>query len=303
MAISLTTEDKLAYTFYPASSSQLQFRVKAPNDAHIALTTGPSDDQPIYEVFIGGWGNSKSVIRKNKTQPDVSQEDTPAILSNDELRGFWIRWGDGQISVGKEGEPSAILSYFDPEPFDITHFGVCTAWGAQGEWLIEAICIGDHTDHSNASVPSAPAELTSSGSICWCDASGGTIPPGSLEGGDDGEPLYVARANHEGAVIPGKLKPSHGVCYIAWGGEEHGKSDYQVLCGCNGNWVAASGGDIPSNAIPAGETEDGEPLFVGRVNHEGTMTIGKVQASHSVCYIPFGGSEVPFAEYEILVDN
>lgn len=77
----------------------------------------------------------------------------------------------------------------------------------------------------------------------------------------------------------------------------------QVLCGCNPRWVATSGGNIPPNAIPGGESEDGEPLFVGRVNHEGTLTIGKVQPSHNVLYIPFGGAEVAFPDYEILVSE
>lgn len=67
--------------------------------------------------------------------------------------------------------------------------------------------------------------------------------------------------------------------------------------------MAINGADIPSNAIPAGETEDGEPLFVGRVSHEGTMTLGKVQASHSALYIPFAGAEIPFSDFEILVGN
>lgn len=67
--------------------------------------------------------------------------------------------------------------------------------------------------------------------------------------------------------------------------------------------MSTSGGNIPDNAIPGGETEDGEPLFIGRVEHEGTMTIGKVQPSHSVCYIPFAGSEVAFPDYEILVSQ
>lgn len=29
------------------------------------------------------------------------------------------------------------MSYVDPEGFQPTHFGVCTGWGAEGEWLIE----------------------------------------------------------------------------------------------------------------------------------------------------------------------
>lgn len=92
-----------------------------------------------------------------------------------------------------------------------------------------------------------------------------------------GEILYVARARHEGALIPGKLVPSHGVTYIPWGGGEHAHSEYEVLCGCSTMWVPVQGEAIPPQAQPAGETEGGEPLFVGRVQHEGSVTIGKVQ--------------------------
>lgn len=46
----LTTEDKLEYQWYPISGSQIQFRIKAPHDAHIALTTGPYESEPIWEV-------------------------------------------------------------------------------------------------------------------------------------------------------------------------------------------------------------------------------------------------------------
>ncbi|XP_066587914.1 uncharacterized protein [Prorops nasuta] len=295
MAISLSTEDKLQYNFYPTNSGQIQFRVKAPNDAHIALTNGPQEAEPIYEVFIGGWGNSKSVIRKNKTKPEVAEVDTPGILSGDEFRGFWIRWSDGAITVGKEGESSSFMSYADPALFRVSYFGICTGWGASGEWLIE--------DPNVA--PSAPLEVQGlqTGSYCWCDASGGMVPPGAVEGGRDDEPLFVGRAHHEGALLPGKVKPGHCVCYVSWGGAEHGKTDYQVLCGCNPAWIPVEGGNIPPNAIPAGESEDGETLFVGRVNHEGTLTIGKVQPSHQVLYIPFAGEEIPIASYEIMVSQ
>ncbi|XP_068981979.1 uncharacterized protein [Bombus flavifrons] len=299
----LSTEDKLEYNFYPVASGQLQFRIKAANDAHIALTTGPHEGEPMYEVFIGGWSNSKSVIRKNRTKPDVAEADTPGILSADETRGFWIRWGDGVISVGKEGEPSAFLTYADPEPFGIGYFGVCTGWGASGEWLIEAICVGGQNSYANPSAPPPPLGVMDIGDFCWCEATGGIIPPGAVEGGKDisGEPLYVGRAYHEGALLPGKVKPGDSVCYVAWGGDEHGKTDYQVLCGCNPVWVPTTGNNIPHNAIPSGESEDGEPLYAGRVLHEGAMTIGKVQPSHNVCYIAFGGAEIAFPEYEIMV--
>ncbi|XP_006621855.1 uncharacterized protein LOC102675334 isoform X1 [Apis dorsata] len=442
----LSTEDKLEYNFYPVASGQLQFRIKAPNDAHIALTTGPQEGEPMYEVFIGGWSNSKSVIRKNRTKPDVAEVDTPGILSADEMRGFWIRWNDGVLSIGKEDEPSAFLTYADPEPFGIGYFGVCTGWGASGEWLIEgrgslstknelvykfhnirsgsvlievraksnahialtnkkgdsspmyeiilggwentasvirydckqpdkvrvntpnllnenetkkfAICwldgrimvrvgslsgsvimewqdptpigvsyVGVRTgwgatgkwklqttlypsptapNYQNVNPTAPPVEgVVDIGKFCWCEASGGIIPPSAVQGGKDidGNDLYVGRAYHEGALLPGKVKLGDTICYVAWGGEEHLKNDYQVLCDCNPVWVPTTGNNIPHNAIPGGETEDGEPLYVGRVQHEGSITIGKVQPSHSVCYIPYGGVEIAYPEYEIMIQR
>ncbi|CAK9822668.1 C3 and PZP-like alpha-2-macroglobulin domain-containing protein 8 [Anthophora retusa] len=446
MAISLSTDDKLEYHFYPVASGQLQFRIKAPHDAHIALTTGPQEEEPMYEVFIGGWNNSKSVIRKNRAKPDVAEVQTPDILSGDEYRGFWIRWDDGAISVGKEGEPSSFLTYADPEPFAVGYFGVCTGWGASGEWLIEgygamktrdeltykfhnirsgsvlievraksnahialtnkkgesspmyeimlggwentasvirydrkqpdkvrvntpnllnenetkkfAICwldgrimvkagnvngsvimewqdpkpigvsyvgvrtgwgsagkwklqtaqypsrLAPNSKNTNPSAPPPqPAEYVEMGKVCWVDSSDGLLPPSAVEGGKDDETLYVGRAYHEGALLPGKVKPGHSACYVAWGGGEHRKSEYQVLCGCEPAWVPTSGNNIPPNAIPGGETEDNETLYVGRVEHSGTLTIGKVQPSHSVCYIPYGGAEVAYPEYEIMVEK
>jgi hypothetical protein len=52
---------------------------------------------------------------------------------------------------------------------------------------------------------------------------------------------------------------------------------FQVLAGCEAAWVPAAGGKLPDGALPSGETEDGEPLFVGRASHEGSLTVGKVR--------------------------
>lgn len=141
------------------------------------------------------------------------------------------------------------------------------------------------------------------GAPCWIPATNGQVPPGAVQGGQDNGVLYVARARHEGDLIPGKLVPSHNVAYIPFAGAEHGKTQYEVLCGCNPQWVPTTGDRIPPQAVPAGETSSGEPLFVGRVQHEGSLTIGKVQPSHGVCYIPYAGQELAFQNYEVLVNN
>lgn len=293
--IVLETEDKLEYVFHPVSNGVVNFKVRAANDAHLALTSGPMESEPMLEVFIGGWKNTKSVIRKNRAKPDVCEVETPDILNPGEFRGFWIKWMDNVVTVGMEGAAAAFLSYENPDAYDINFVGVCTGWGATGSWIIE----------QNEPEPSAPvaAALVTSDAACWVPAANGEVPPNAVVGGSDGEDMYVIRAQHEGAIIPGKLLASHGAAYVAWGGAENPKTEYEVLCDGNGTFVPVSGGDIPPNAIPAGESEDGEPLFIGRVSHEGTMTVGKVQQSHGVCYIPYGGQEMAFADYEIYASQ
>lgn len=280
--VELETVDKLEYNWFPSGAHGIVFRVKAGHDAHIALAPTDAEIDPMLEVFIGGWKNTKSVIRKNRTKPDVFEVDTPDILNGGEFRGFWIRWDGNVITVGKEGEGAPFMTYENPDSFPINFVGICTGWGATGSWIIEA-----------------PTEAVS-GSAVWVPVTGTDIPDDAFKGGEDnGEVQYVGRAHHEGALIPGKAVKSHGVCYVAWGGGEHGKDTYEVLVG-SANWVQTSGDNIAPNALPGGESEDGEPLFVGRVAHEGTMTIGKVHPSHGCCYIAYGGQELAFSDYEIL---
>ena len=306
----LSTEDKLEYHFFPVSSGSVSFKVRTSNDAHIALTMGPQPSDPMIEIFLGGWGNTKSVIRRNRTKPDKVEIETPNILNGGEFRGFWIRWDGGIISAGREGEAIPFLSWADPEPFPIAFVGVCTGWGATGTWKIEGPPSAPVAAPLYAAPPGYPGAMGGFGGAPvitgvgnWVDASAGQIPPGAVVGGQDcsGEPLYVARAQHEGALIPGKLCASHGCAYVPWGGLEHGKPQYQVLVGGPNNWVRTSGSNVPPGAFPGGQSEDGEPLFVGRVNHEGSLTTGKVQQSHGVCYISFGGQELGFPEYEVLM--
>jgi hypothetical protein len=47
--------------------------------------------------------------------------------------------------------------------------------------------------------------------------------------------------------------------------------------GRNFAWTSTSGSRIPPDALAAGETATKEKLYVGRVVHDGTLTIGKVR--------------------------
>ncbi|KAL1448810.1 hypothetical protein WDU94_000070, partial [Cyamophila willieti] len=296
----INTEDKLEYQFFDLAGSTLKFQVKANNDAHLAFTQAPGVGAPMYEVFIGGWNNTKSVIRKNGTKPDVAEVETPGVLTGAGPKGFWIIVQTGSISVGYDGESNSFLHYTDPEPFPVHYYGVCTGWGATGEWHIE-----EPTPSTDPSAPNEPQALVGK-APSWVPTAGGEFPDNAFEGGQDvnGETLYIARARHEDALIPGKFVPSHSVCYVAFGGGEHAKDEYEVLCGgADATWVPTEAGALPPNAFPGGNTEDGETLYIGRASHEGSLTIGKVQPSHNTCYIPFDGVEVPKDEFEVLVIN
>lgn len=69
------------------------------------------------------------------------------------------------------------------------------------------------------------------------------------------------------------------------------------------SWVDGSGDVIPENAIQGGLTADGEVLYVGRATHEGALTIGKFHPSHSTVYISYGGAEIGYPEFQVLVKN
>ncbi|XP_076174172.1 natterin-3 [Ptiloglossa arizonensis] len=131
------------------------------------------------------------------------------------------------------------------------------------------------------------------------------VPKNAVVGGRDidGCTIYVGRCFHEGDMLPAKVIPDKSVAYVCYNGEEHPKSDFEVLCLGEFAWEFASNGSVPSDAIVAGQTSDGEPLYIGRVLHNGSQTVGKVQPSHGCLYIPFDGEELSFKDYEVLVLN
>ncbi|XP_049812753.1 natterin-4-like isoform X3 [Schistocerca nitens] len=142
-------------------------------------------------------------------------------------------------------------------------------------------------------------------SYYWQEASYGEVPARAVRAGTDkdGGPLYVGRAPHAGDLLPAKVAPTHQGAFVSWNCLEHSKFHYEVLVLGAGvaEWVPSSNGEVPDGAVPVGHTTDGETLYVARVQHDGTTTPGKVHQSHSVCYIPYGGREIAYSHYEVLV--
>lgn len=60
----------------------------------------------------------------------------------------------------------------------------------------------------------------------WQSDGAGSFSAGAVPVGTS---LYVARATHDGGLVPGRLQPEHGCCYICAWGKEHKHKDYEVL--------------------------------------------------------------------------
>ena len=97
------------------------------------------------------------------------------------------------------------------------------------------------------------------------NARGGCVPANAWDGllEEGKEPVYIARAEHQGQLIPGTLIPSMGVAYVSWGALAHSKEAYQVLVksnNCNLSWQARSGVQSSPVQVPEGAVLGGYNL-------------------------------------------
>lgn len=138
---------------------------------------------------------------------------------------------------------------------------------------------------------------------CWKPLIDQNIPSNANVGGfHERSYLYIGHSNHRGSCTPGMVSTVTKRCHIAWGGSEHRKAEFEILCNCRGKFVESKLGQVPVGAVLGGYSEVvGEPLFIGRVKVKESLIVGKVQPSHKVCYIPVGGKEVAFERYEVFV--
>lgn len=134
-------------------------------------------------------------------------------------------------------------------------------------------------------------------SVGKSDALSTGIIIGGVQGGDN---LYVCRARYEGDRHPGKIVGAK--CNIGYGGREVALSSFDILVNDGSNdglaWAAARNGFAPEGAVVGGE-ENNVSLYVCRVSFNGTQHPGKLVGEN--CNIAYGGTELSFPRYEVLV--
>jgi len=113
----------------------IEFEFQSCSDLKVALSTNPKDiTSNTYEIIIGGWKNTKSVIRRGIMQSTVAEADSPDIVSCDELRPFWIGWENGNMTVGqgKVTGQDVLMFYEDPSPYFVTAVSLASGFDGYG---------------------------------------------------------------------------------------------------------------------------------------------------------------------------
>nr|XP_022289492.1 uncharacterized protein LOC111101332 isoform X1 [Crassostrea virginica]XP_022289493.1 uncharacterized protein LOC111101332 isoform X2 [Crassostrea virginica] len=144
--ISTTKEFKYQYLDeygIPAQgSTTLTFKVKACNDAHLAIRTPEIDPM---EIVIGGWENSRSCIRII-SMGDCLSINVGGVLSCDEYRVFTLDWKGREgrqvtlsLGNGTSENSKTILSL--PLKFRLFNvsIGISTGYGSSGKWLFQDV--------------------------------------------------------------------------------------------------------------------------------------------------------------------
>ena len=139
------TEDNLqydsSYNIILDDSKSITFSVRASNDAHIGFMCNSCIDY--YEIAIGGWSNTQSVIRRKPLGTEQgstkNSSSISGILDGNEYRPFWaqalngmVRFGTGHI-IGQ----NVIVQWQDPSPIIPNYVGFMTGWGSSGDWIVQ----------------------------------------------------------------------------------------------------------------------------------------------------------------------
>ncbi|XP_061177366.1 uncharacterized protein LOC133186107 [Saccostrea echinata] len=140
----------------------------------------------------------------------------------------------------------------------------------------------------------------------WVTTTGSHIPEGAVRGGfeADGRPLFIARAQIEGIMTPGKCGFHLPGAQIPFGMIEQIIYLYDVLVHPTRSpgffdWRRASEGKVPSNAY-----KTDKDTYIGRAFYQGSLVPGKIATGypHWCAYIGHGGNEISITDYEVLCE-
>ncbi|CAG2202653.1 unnamed protein product [Mytilus edulis] len=154
--------------------------------------SGSSDDQPLYEIDLGAYGNTVSYIRAGKSVslPRLDEYQGPALKCNT-YKDFRITWDDDTITVsrGLDDSASPFLTWTSPTTFwPVQTIGICTAHGATGEWIFHIQVnnkfrnITNHANKCRLLSQNSETKSLSYTEVSTSSSLGTTMPPTTTDG-------------------------------------------------------------------------------------------------------------------------
>ncbi|QQR49819.1 hypothetical protein IPF37_03185 [bacterium] len=118
----------------------LIFEVQGQSDAFVCFSEDAvsvrNTDTELYELVIGGWENSKNVIRikslgRSATEIDITKSALKTSqLSQRDFKAYWVGFNDGMISMGSGDQvgQNIIAEWQDPYPWKTIKFIGISTW-------------------------------------------------------------------------------------------------------------------------------------------------------------------------------
>ncbi|ELU05632.1 hypothetical protein CAPTEDRAFT_229005 [Capitella teleta] len=125
--------------FLLTNVTSIQFSVQACKDAMIALSPYRGTDAYMYNAYvitIGGWSNTKSILKTCTTCSEAAVDNQHFRLACDNYHAFWITIDQQYIKVGQSPVLGAetFLQYKEDWFNPIKYMTISTALGSHGEW-------------------------------------------------------------------------------------------------------------------------------------------------------------------------
>ena len=139
----VSTPNRYEYRhWFNVKENWVKFNVSARNDAHIALGSDCRHNGNHYEIVLGGWGNTQSVIRtRNQGHHHYTHPEILKWQNGNKYISVWISWdpdknGDLQIGRGSCIGKNVFMRMKMVNQITIKYLSVSNGWGSTGEWQI-----------------------------------------------------------------------------------------------------------------------------------------------------------------------
>lgn len=112
------------YIWFPIRWVGVRLSVLTLTDAHIAISDERSEENPLFETWIGTEENTRTKMFTNRYQ--VQNRATTDILSGSEHRNFTVGWYNDIVTMFVDGFPLPLVSYNMNPSFEVHYFGIRT---------------------------------------------------------------------------------------------------------------------------------------------------------------------------------